>query len=144
VRAQGVPFAANAMAARQPVVWRAQVSRTFYARGQTGQLLLGAYQSMMRQVADGHRQNVPQREMLDLVVIGGRAGASSAAIWSRDRSSATWRTRCAWPRAGTHRVFPSTNAVNSNVTAAWRAHKRGALFANPSSRRFTDVHSRVG
>jgi succinate dehydrogenase / fumarate reductase flavoprotein subunit len=117
----------------------AQVSRTFYARGQTGQqLLIGAYQSMMRQVERGTVQMFPNREMLDLVVVNGQARGIVV------RNLVTGELEC---HAG-HAVllctggygtayYLSTNAVNSNVTAAWRAHKRGALFANPC---FTQIH----
>jgi len=117
----------------------AQVSRTFYARGQTGQqLLLGAYQSMLRQVDAGTVSLFPRREMLDLVTIDGRARG----IVTRDlitgqieRHEGHAVLLCTGGYGTVY--YLSTNAVNSNVTAAWRAHKRGALFANPC---FTQIH----
>jgi succinate dehydrogenase / fumarate reductase flavoprotein subunit len=138
--AQGVPFAREYGGLLDNRSFGgAQVSRTFYARGQTGQqLLLGAYQSLMRQVHEGTVHLLPRREMLDLVVIDGRARG----IVARDLVTG------AIERYGGDAVilatggygtayYLSTNAVNSNVTAAWRAHKRGALFANPC---FTQIH----
>jgi succinate dehydrogenase / fumarate reductase flavoprotein subunit len=103
----------------------AQVSRTFYARGQTGQqLLLGAYQSMLRQVDAGTVTLFPRREMLDMVVVDGQArGIVTRNLITGELEGTVY--------------YLSTNAVNSNVTAAWRAHKRGALFANPC---FTQIH----
>jgi len=117
----------------------AQVSRTFYARGQTGQqLLLGAYQSMMRQVAAGTVTLFPRREMLDLVVINGRArgivcrNLVTGELESHDAHAVLLCT------GGYGTVYYlSTNSMDSNVTAVWRAHKRGALFANPC---FTQIH----
>jgi len=117
----------------------AQLQRTFYARGQTGQqLLLGAYSSMMRQVAAGTVKMFPRHEMLDLVVVDGQARGIIA------RNLITGQVE----RFEAHAVllatggygnayFLSTNAVNSNATAIWRAYKRGALFANPC---FTQIH----
>jgi succinate dehydrogenase / fumarate reductase, flavoprotein subunit len=111
----------------------AQVSRTFYSRGQTGQqLLLGAYQAMMRQVHAGKIQNYSRHEMLDLVLVDGKARG----IITRDlvdgsinKYEADAVVLCT---GGYGNVFYlSTNAKNSNVTAAWRCHKRGAAFANP-------------
>jgi succinate dehydrogenase / fumarate reductase flavoprotein subunit len=138
--AQGVPFAREYGGLLDNRSFGgAQVSRTFYARGQTGQqLLIGAYQSMMRQVERGTVQMFPNREMLDLVVVNGQARGIVV------RNLVTGELEC---HAG-HAVllctggygtayYLSTNAVNSNVTAAWRAHKRGALFANPC---FTQIH----
>ncbi len=117
----------------------AQVSRTFYARGQTGQqLLLGAYQSMMRQVAKGSVKMFPRREMLDLVLVGGKARGIVV------RNLITGELECHEADAvclatgGYGNVFYlSTNAKGSNVGAAWRAHKKGALFANPC---YTQIH----
>jgi succinate dehydrogenase / fumarate reductase flavoprotein subunit len=117
----------------------AQVSRTFYARGQTGQqLLLGAYQSMMRQVSKGSVKMFPRREMLDLVLIGGKARGIVV------RNLVTGELECHEADAvclatgGYGNVFYlSTNAKGSNVGAAWRAHKKGALFANPC---YTQIH----
>jgi succinate dehydrogenase / fumarate reductase flavoprotein subunit len=117
----------------------AQVSRTFYARGQTGQqLLLGAYQSMMRQAEAGTVQIFANREMLDVVIIDGKArgiivrNLLTGALEAHAGDAVVLATG----GYGTA-YYLSTNAVNSNVTAAWRAHKRGALFANPC---FTQIH----
>jgi succinate dehydrogenase / fumarate reductase flavoprotein subunit len=138
--AQGVPFAREYGGLLDNRSFGgAQVSRTFYARGQTGQqLLIGAYQSLMRQV---HLKTVslfPRREMLDVVVIDGKArgvvvrNLATGAIESYAGDAVLLAT------GGYGTVYYlSTNAVNSNVTAAWRAHKRGALFANPC---FTQIH----
>lgn len=117
----------------------AQVSRTFYARGQTGQqLLLGAYSSLMRQVEAGKVTLFPRREMLDVVIIDGRARG----IVVRNQVSGQLESYVAdavcLATGGYGNVFYlSTNAKNSNVTAIWRAHKRGAYFANPC---FTQIH----
>jgi succinate dehydrogenase / fumarate reductase flavoprotein subunit len=117
----------------------AQVSRTFYARGQTGQqLLLGAYQSMMRQVERGSVRLFTNREMLDLVVIDGRARGiicRNLLTGALERYAAD--AVCLATGGYGTAYYLSTNAVNSNVTAAWRAHKRGAFFANPC---FTQIH----
>ena len=117
----------------------AQVSRTFYARGQTGQqLLLGAYQAMMRQVEKGQVTLFNRREMLDLVVVNGQArgivvrNLSTGAIESHEADAVVVAT------GGYSNVFfLSTNAMACAVTGAWRAHKRGAYFANPC---FTQIH----
>jgi len=132
--AQGVPFAREYSGLLDNRSFGgAQVSRTFYARGQTGQqLLLGAYQAMMREVHAGKIKNYPRHEMLDLVVVDGKARG----IITRDlvdgsinRFKADAVVLCT---GGYGNVFYlSTNAKNSNVTAAWRCHKRGAAFANP-------------
>ena len=117
----------------------AQVSRTFYARGQTGQqLLLGAYQTMMRQVGAGQVKLHVRKEMLDLVVVDGVARG----IIVRDLVTGKLERHAAdaviLATGGYGRAFYlSTNAAGSNVTAAWRAHKRGAAFANPC---FTQIH----
>ncbi len=138
--AQGVPFAreyAGNLANRS--FGGAQVSRTFYARGQTGQqLLLGAYSSLMAQVARGKVELYKRREMLDLVVVDGRARG----IVTRDMVSGEIERYAAdavvLATGGYGNVFfLSTNAKGCNVTACWRAHKRGALFANPC---FTQIH----
>jgi succinate dehydrogenase / fumarate reductase flavoprotein subunit len=138
--AQGVPFAreySGLLANRS--FGGAQVSRTFYARGQTGQqLLLGAYQAMMRQVELGGIEYFPRQEMLDVVIIDGVARG----IITRDLVTGEIQRHEAdaviLSTGGYGNVFYlSTNAKNSNVTAAWRAHKKGALFANPS---FVQVH----
>ena len=138
--AQGVPFAreyGGSLANRS--FGGAQVSRTFYARGQTGQqLLLGAYSALMRQVATGKVQLFPRREMLDLVLVDGRARG----IVARNLLSGQLESYAAdgviLATGGYGNVFfLSTNAMGSNVTAGWRAHKKGALFANPC---FTQIH----
>jgi succinate dehydrogenase / fumarate reductase flavoprotein subunit len=138
--AQGVPFAreyGGLLANRS--FGGAQVSRTFYARGQTGQqLLLGAYQSLERQIASGTVRMYPRTEMLDLVVIDGRARG----IVIRDLVTGDIRSHVAdavvLGTGGYGNVFYlSTNAKGSNATAIWRAHKRGAAFANPC---FTQIH----
>lgn len=138
--AQGVPFAreySGLLANRS--FGGAQVSRTFYARGQTGQqLLLGAYQAMMRQVQEGSVEYYPRQEMLEVVTIDGTARG----IITRDLVSGElkrWEADAVVLATGGYGnvFYLSTNAKNSNVTAAWRAHKKGALFANPS---FVQVH----
>jgi len=138
--AQGVPFAREYGGLLDNRSFGgAQVSRTFYARGQTGQqLLLGAYQSMMRQVEAGTVTLYPQREMLDVVVIDGRARGvimRNLVTGALERHAADAVLLCTGGYGTVY--YLSTNAVNSNVTAAWRAHKRGALFANPC---FTQIH----
>jgi succinate dehydrogenase / fumarate reductase, flavoprotein subunit len=138
--AQGVPFAREYGGLLDNRSFGgAQVSRTFYARGQTGQqLLLGAYQSMMRQVERGTVKALATREMLDVVVIGGLArgivvrNLTTGAI-ERYAGHAVLLCTGGYGTA----YYLSTNAVNSNVTAAWRAHKRGAFFANPC---YTQIH----
>ncbi|QDG53256.1 fumarate reductase/succinate dehydrogenase flavoprotein subunit [Persicimonas caeni] len=132
--AQGVPFAreyGGELATRS--FGGAQVSRTFYARGQTGQqLLLGAYGALMRQVDEGKCEMFTHREMLDLVVVDGRArGIITRNLWTGEieRHSGDAVVLCT---GGYGRVyFLSTNAFNSNGTAAWRCHRRGAFMANP-------------
>ncbi|MCC6960500.1 MAG: fumarate reductase/succinate dehydrogenase flavoprotein subunit [Dehalococcoidia bacterium] len=117
----------------------AQVSRTFYARGQTGQqLLLGAYQALERQIDAGSVKMYARHEMLDLVVENGRA----VGIITRDLIDGTIERHSAHAvvlaTGGYGNVFYlSTNAKGSNVTAAWRAHKKGAYFANPC---YTQIH----
>jgi succinate dehydrogenase / fumarate reductase flavoprotein subunit len=138
--AQGVPFAREYGGQLDNRSFGgAQVSRTFYARGQTGQqLLLGAYQSMMRQVQRGTVELFAQREMLDLVIVDGRArGIVCRNLVTGAIESYAAHAVCLCTGGYGTAYFLSTNAVNSNVTAAWRAHKRGALFANPC---FTQIH----
>lgn len=138
--AQGVPFARDyggLLTTRS--FGGAQVSRTFYARGQTGQqLLLGAYSGLMRQVNAGKVQLNPRQEMLDLVVVNGRARGiitRNLVTGAIERHAADAVLLCT---GGYGRIFYlSTNAVNCNVTAAWRCHKRGAMFANPC---YTQIH----
>ena len=138
--AQGVPFAREYGGLLDNRSFGgAQVSRTFYARGQTGQqLLLGAYQSLMRQVHDRTVRMFARREMLDLVVIDGRARGIVVRnlVTGAIERYAGDAVILATGGYGTL-YYLSTNAVNSNVTAAWRAHKRGALFANPC---YTQIH----
>ncbi|HET9831460.1 MAG TPA: fumarate reductase/succinate dehydrogenase flavoprotein subunit [Vicinamibacterales bacterium] len=138
--AQGVPFAREYGGLLDNRSFGgAQVSRTFYARGQTGQqLLIGAYQSLMRQVHTKSVKMFARREMLDLVVIDGKARG----IITRNLCTGEIERHAAdaviLATGGYGTVYYlSTNAVNSNVTAAWRAHKRGALFANPC---YTQIH----
>jgi succinate dehydrogenase / fumarate reductase flavoprotein subunit len=138
--AQGVPFAreyGGLLANRS--FGGAQVSRTFYARGQTGQqLLLGAYQQMQKEIDRGGVTMYPRTEMLDLIVIDGRARG----IVTRDMVSGKITSHLGdavvLGTGGYGNVFYlSTNAKGSNATAIWRAHKRGAAFANPC---FTQIH----
>jgi succinate dehydrogenase / fumarate reductase flavoprotein subunit len=138
--AQGVPFAreyGGLLANRS--FGGAQVSRTFYARGQTGQqLLLGAYQALERQIAQRGVTMYPRTEMLDLVVIDGIARG----IITRDLVTGAIESHVAdavvLASGGYGNVFYlSTNAQGSNATAIWRAYKRGAAFANPC---FTQIH----
>jgi succinate dehydrogenase / fumarate reductase, flavoprotein subunit len=138
--AQGVPFAREYGGLLDNRSFGgAQVSRTFYARGQTGQqLLLGAYSALMKEIARGSVHLHERMEMLDLVVKEGRAVGIvtrcliTGAIQSHSAHAVVLAT------GGYGNVFYlSTNAKASNVTAAWRAHKRGALFANPC---YTQIH----
>jgi succinate dehydrogenase / fumarate reductase flavoprotein subunit len=138
--AQGVPFAREYGGLLDNRSFGgAQVSRTFYARGQTGQqLLLGAYQALMRQVDARTVTLLPRREMLDLVVVNGRARGIICRnlVTGEIEKYAAHAVLLATGGYGTA-YYLSTNAVNSNVTAAWRAHKRGAFFANPC---YTQIH----
>ena len=143
--AQGVPFAreyGGLLANRS--FGGAQVSRTFYARGQTGQqLLLGAYQSLMRQVHAKTVKLFPRREMLDLVVVDGKARGIIVRnlVTGEIERYAADAVILATGGYGTA-YYLSTNAVNSNVTAAWRAHKRGALLRESLLHAdSSDVHS---
>ncbi|HSC26016.1 MAG TPA: fumarate reductase/succinate dehydrogenase flavoprotein subunit [Vicinamibacterales bacterium] len=138
--AQGVPFAREYGGLLDNRSFGgAQVSRTFYARGQTGQqLLLGAYQSMMRQVERGTVTALANREMLDLVVVNGQARGivcRNLLTGQLERYAGHAVLLCTGGYGTAY--YLSTNAVNSNVTAAWRAHKRGAFFANPC---YTQIH----
>ncbi len=138
--AQGVPFAREYGGLLDNRSFGgAQVSRTFYARGQTGQqLLIGAYQSLMRQVDAGTVTMFTQREMLDLVVIDGRArGIVTRNLVTGELERWAGDAVCLATGGYGTAYYLSTNAVNSNVTAAWRAHRRGAFFANPC---FTQIH----
>ncbi len=117
----------------------AQVSRTFYARGQTGQqLLLGAYSALMRQVAAGTVELHTRAEMLDLVVADGRtAGIVVRNLLTGEVSSHAADAVILATGGYSNVYFLSTNAMMCNVTAGWRAHRRGALFANPC---YTQIH----
>ena len=138
--AQGVPFAreySGLLANRS--FGGAQVSRTFYAQGQTGQqLLLGAYSAMSRQINAGKIEMLTRREMLDLVIIDGVARGiivRNLLTGEIERYAGDAVLLCT---GGYSNVFYlSTNAKNSNVTAAWRCHKKGAAFANPC---YTQIH----
>jgi len=138
--AQGVPFAREYGGLLDNRSFGgAQVSRTFYARGQTGQqLLLGAYSALNRMIHAGRVQMYTRREMLDLVVVDGIARgiiARNLTTGEVERHAGHAVLLCT---GGYGNVFYlSTNAKNSNVTAAWRAHKRGAFFANPC---YTQIH----
>jgi succinate dehydrogenase / fumarate reductase flavoprotein subunit len=137
---QGVPFAreyGGTLANRS--FGGAQVSRTFYARGQTGQqLLLGAYSALMRQVGSGQVKMYPRHEMVDVVVVDGRVRG----IVTRNMTTGAIESHVAdcvvLATGGYGNVFYlSTNAKGCNATAIWRAHRRGAFFANPC---YTQIH----
>ena len=138
--AQGVPFAreyGGTLSNRS--FGGAQVSRTFYARGQTGQqLLLGAYSSMMRQVNTGGITLFPRREMLDVVVIDGKARGIIVRNLVSGQMERYVADAVVLATGGYGNVFYlSTNAKGCNVTATWRAHRKGAYFANPC---YTQIH----
>jgi succinate dehydrogenase / fumarate reductase, flavoprotein subunit len=138
--AQGVPFAreyGGVLANRS--FGGAQVSRTFYARGQTGQqLLLGAYQQMQKEIDRGGVTMYPRTEMLDLIVIDGRARGIVTRDMVTGAISCHVGDAVVLGTGGYGNVFYlSTNAKGSNATAIWRAYKRGAAFANPC---FTQIH----
>ncbi len=138
--AQGVPFAREYGGLLDNRSFGgAQVSRTFYARGQTGQqLLLGAYQALARQVHLGTVELFQRTEMLDLVLHDGHAAGvvTRNLITGEIRSFSAHAVVLATGGYG-NAFFLSTNAKGSNVTAAWRAHRKGALFANPC---YTQIH----
>ncbi|HSG80010.1 MAG TPA: fumarate reductase/succinate dehydrogenase flavoprotein subunit, partial [Acidimicrobiia bacterium] len=138
--AQGVPFARDyggLLANRS--FGGAQVSRTFYARGQTGQqLLLGAYQALARQVNAGTVELFNRTEMMDVVLKDGRAvGIVVRDLVTGEISSHSAHAVVLATGGYSNAYFLSTNAKACNVTAAWRAHRKGALFSNPS---FTQIH----
>jgi succinate dehydrogenase / fumarate reductase, flavoprotein subunit len=138
--AQGVPFAREYGGLLDNRSFGgAQVSRTFYARGQTGQqLLLGAYQALERQIDAGRVRMYPRSEMLDLVVIDGRARGIVARDLVTGKVQSYVADAVVLATGGYGNVFYlSTNAKQSNATAIWRAYKRGAAFANPC---FTQIH----
>ncbi|HEY0368765.1 MAG TPA: fumarate reductase/succinate dehydrogenase flavoprotein subunit, partial [Chthoniobacterales bacterium] len=137
---QGVPFAreyGGLLANRS--FGGAQVSRTFYARGQTGQqLLLGAYQALCRQIDAGSVQMFPHTEMLDVVLVEGHAKGIITRNLVTGKIEAHAADAVVLATGGYGNVFYlSTNARGSNVTATYRAYKKGALFANPC---FTQIH----
>ena len=138
--AQGVPFAreyGGSLTNRS--FGGAQVSRTFYARGQTGQqLLLGAYSSLMRQVHTGKVKLYTRREMLELVLVDGKARGIIVRNLHSGQVERYVADAVILATGGYGNVFYlSTNAKGSNVTATWRAHRKGAFFANPC---FTQIH----
>jgi succinate dehydrogenase / fumarate reductase flavoprotein subunit len=138
--AQGVPFAreyGGVLSNRS--FGGAQVSRTFYARGQTGQqLLLGAYSALMRQATVGKVQLFPRHEMLELVVVDGVAcGIVTRNLVTGQLESYVADAVCLATGGYSNVFYLSTNAKGCNVTAAWRAHRKGAFFANPC---FTQIH----
>jgi succinate dehydrogenase / fumarate reductase flavoprotein subunit len=138
--AQGVPFAREYGGLLDNRSFGgAQVSRTFYARGQTGQqLLIGAYQALARQIGLGQVKMFPRTEMLDLVVIDGEAKGIIARDLITGKISSHAADAVILASGGYGNVFfLSTNAQGSNVTATYRAYKKGALFANPCC---TQIH----
>lgn len=138
--AQGVPFARDyAGYLENRSFGGAQVSRTFYARGQTGQqLLLGAYSALTRQVKEGNVRIHPRTEMLDLVVVDGEAkGITVRDLVTGKICSYAGDAVCLCTGGYTNVFYLSTNAMGSNVTATCRAYKKGAFFANPC---FTQIH----
>src|SRR5690606_5435799 len=133
--AQGVPFAREYGGLLDNRSFGgAQVSRTFYARGQTGpQLLIGAYSALMRQADAGTVKILPRREMLDLVMVDGKARGvvvRNLLTGEYERYAADAVLLCTGGYGNVY--YLSTNAGNSNVTAAWRCARRGAYFGNPS------------
>jgi succinate dehydrogenase / fumarate reductase, flavoprotein subunit len=138
--AQGVPFAREYGGLLDNRSFGGtQVSRTFYARGQTGQqLLLGAYQAMERQIAAGNIEMHARHEMLELIVVDGRARGIVVRDLVTGEISTDVADAVVLASGGYGNVFfLSTNAKGCNVTATWRAHRKGALFANPC---YTQIH----
>jgi len=138
--AQGVPFAreyGGLLANRS--FGGAQVSRTFYARGQTGQqLLLGAYSALCRQIANGKVQMFSRTEMLDVVIVDGHARGIITRNLITGKIESHSAHAVVLATGGYGNVFYlSTNAMMSNASASWRAHRKGALFANPC---YTQIH----
>jgi succinate dehydrogenase / fumarate reductase flavoprotein subunit len=138
--AQGVPFAreyGGTLATRS--FGGALVSRTFYARGQTGQqLLYGATQALMRQVAKGRITLLPRRDVLELITVDGVArGVVARQLLTGELELHTAQAVLLATGGYSNVFFLSTNALKSNATAIWRAHRQGALFANPC---FTQIH----
>jgi succinate dehydrogenase / fumarate reductase, flavoprotein subunit len=138
--AQGVPFAREYGGLLDNRSFGgSQVSRTFYARGQTGQqLLIGCYQALEKEISKGGVKMFPRTEMLDLVLVGGHAKGIVVRDLVTGKISSHAADAVILASGGYGNVFfLSTNAMGSNVTAAWRAAKRGALFANPC---YTQIH----
>jgi succinate dehydrogenase / fumarate reductase flavoprotein subunit len=138
--AQGVPFAREYGGLLDTRSFGGtQVARTFYARGQTGQqLLLGAYQALMRQVTSRKVAILPRREMLDLVVVDGKArGIVTRNLLNGEIERHVGHAVILATGGYGNAYYLSTNAVNSNASALWRCYKRGAFFANPA---FTQIH----
>ena len=138
--AQGVPFAREYGGLLDNRSFGGvQVSRTFYARGQTGQqLLLGAYSAMSRQIAKGNLKMYSRHEMLEVVKIDGKARGIIARNLVTGETERHFGHAVVLASGGYGNVFYlSTNAMGSNVTAAWKAHKQGAYFGNPC---FTQIH----
>jgi succinate dehydrogenase / fumarate reductase flavoprotein subunit len=138
--AQGVPFARDYGGLLDNRSFGgAQVSRTFYARGQTGQqLLLGAYQALQRQIQSGNVEMHTRSEMMDLIVVDGRARGIIVRNMVTGELDIHMADAVVLASGGYGNVFYlSTNAMGCNVMAAWRAHRRGALFANPC---YTQIH----
>ena len=142
--AQGVPFAREYGGLLDNRSFGGvQVSRTFYARGQTGQqLLIGAYQALERQIGAGSVEMYARHEMMELIVVDDGSGPRARGIIARDLISGEIETHLAdavvLASGGYGNVFfLSTNAMGSNVTAAWRAHRKGAYFGNPC---YTQIH----
>ncbi len=138
--AQGVPFARDyAGYLENRSFGGAQVSRTFYARGQTGQqLLIGAYSALSRQIRARRIRLHPRTEMLDLVMVGGEArGVTVRDLVTGEISSYAGDAVCLCTGGYSNVFYLSTNAAGSNVTATYRAYRKGAFFANPC---FTQIH----
>jgi len=138
--AQGVPFAREYGGLLETRSFGGtQVARTFYARGQTGQqLLLGAYQALMRQVDKGKVTCLPRREMLDLVLVDGKArGIVVRNVLTGEIERHVGHAVVLATGGYGNAYYLSTNAVNSNASAIWRCYKRGAFFANPC---YTQIH----
>src|SRR6478609_685160 len=138
--AQGVPFAREYGGLLDNRSFGgAQVSRTFYARGQTGQqLLLGAYQQLARQIGLGNVRLFNRVELVDVVLVDGKcAGIVTRDLVNGEIASHAGHATVLCTGGYGNAFFLSTNAMNCNVTAAWRAHRRGAYFANPC---YTQIH----
>ena len=138
--AQGVPFAREYGGTLDNRSFGGvQVSRTFYARGQTGQqLLLGAYSALSRQISKGNTEMYNRHEMIDVVKIDGKARGIIARNLLTGEFTRHFGHAVVLATGGYGNVYYlSTNAMGSNVTAAWKAYKRGAAFSNPC---FTQIH----